>query len=172
MPQMFLRFPTATVATRWQDACFAPLRFLLWHGLRTMPLLRPKVSSSPDYFRDIDSVSRSALSGRQWDAVWVAKTGTWRMHREQKRRPSVRRAWRGLETTPQRGGWLGRQAGMPAAHCPQGCGQNVEEASSLFVPLGLQDLARSARKQRGWKPRLLWRKATLSPPTRAGIRGS
>ena len=102
---MFLRFPTATVATRWQDACFAPLRFLLWHGLRTMPLLRPKVSSSPDYFRDIDSVSRSALSGRQWDAVWVAKTGTWRMHREQKRRPSVRRAWRGLETTPQPGGF-------------------------------------------------------------------
>ena len=78
---------------------------LLWHGRRTMPLLRPKVSSSPDHLRDIDSVSRSALCGRQWDAVWVAKTGAWRMHRERKRRPAVGREWRGLETAPQRG-WI------------------------------------------------------------------
>ena len=27
---------------------------LLWHGLRTMPLFRPQVSSSPDHLRDIE----------------------------------------------------------------------------------------------------------------------
>ena len=101
---------------------------LLWHGLRTMPLFRPKVSSSPDHLRDMDAVSRSARCGRQWEEQYPSvfryfalcplpfgmPRGLPKPARggctaneggdcERKRRPSVRRAWRGLETTPQPG---------------------------------------------------------------------